>query len=82
MSPLTAHLNHYRETDEGAAMADELELILHDTFTSESGLKALLLFEKAVLLAGVPNGASEGALREMNAVRNFVHDIRRIVSNG
>lgn len=80
-SPLGAYINHLRTTEEGSAAADQLEADLYITFTSESGLRVLRLLEKSVLLSSIPNGSSEGALRENNAVRNFVHEIRRLVSN-
>lgn len=82
LSPLTMHLTQLRASKEGSETADLLEADLIEAFTTESGLRALMLLEKSVLCAGVPNGASESALREMNAVRNFVFDIRRIVAHG
>lgn len=66
------------EDPEGAAI---LEADIAETFSTENGLRVLKLLEKSVLLAGVPNGASDGALREVNAVRNFVLEIRRLVAN-
>lgn len=82
MSQLGAYLNHWRgEGPEGAQYAETLEADLIETFTSESGLRVLRLFEKSILLSSQPNGAPEGALRETNAVRNFVLELRRIVSN-
>lgn len=67
---------------ENAHAADGLLKDLVATFSTDSGLRVLKLLEKSVLLAGVPNGASDGALREMNAVRNFVIEIRGLVANG
>jgi len=82
-SQLSAHLAWIAsQGEDGSAVASELRNTLVKTFTTDEGVKALMLMEKSVLLAGVPNGSSDGALREMNAVRNFVLDIRRIVSNG
>jgi hypothetical protein len=77
---LSSHLNWMREeTPEGA---EQLYADIIETFTSEQGLRVLKLMEKSVLFAGVPNGAPDSALREINAVRNFVLEIRRLVSNG
>ncbi|WP_065325801.1 hypothetical protein [Tritonibacter mobilis] len=67
------------ENPEGA---EDLRDALHATFATEEGLKALMLMEKSVLYIGVPDGSPDGALRELNAVRNFVLEIRRYVSNG
>lgn len=67
---------------ENAESADQLEADIVETFTSETGLRVLKLMEKSVLLGSVPNGASDSALREMNAVRNFVLEIRRLVTHG
>lgn len=67
------------ENPEGA---DELRDVLHSVFTTDDGLKALIFMERSVLYVGVPDGAPDGALRELNAVRNFVLEIRRIVSHG
>lgn len=81
MSPLTAHLNYLRNTDEGAAIADELTATLRKCFATDDGIKSLMLLEKSVLVSCVPNGSSDSALREMNAARNLVLDLRRIASN-
>lgn len=79
-SYLTAHLAWMRaENPEGA---EKLSADIAKTFTTEEGLRVMKLMEKSVLFAGVQNGASDSALREINAVRNFVLEIRRIVSNG
>lgn len=80
MSMLDVYLNWLRSED--PAVSDALEADLIDIFTSEEGLRVLKMLEKAVIFAGIPNGAAEGALREANAVRNFVLNIRRIVGNG
>lgn len=83
LSQLGAHLNFLRgEGEEGAAVAEELTNDIVETFTTPSGLKVLMLLEKSVLFSGAKNGAPDSALREMNAVRNFVLEIRRIVANG
>lgn len=82
-SPLGEYLNSLRaDGEEGARMAEFLEADLMEVFTSEEGLRILKLFEKAVLFRASPNGANDGALRELNAVRNFVLEIRRYVANG
>lgn len=82
MSPLGNYLLHLKgDSPEGAELADLLEADLIETFTTESGLRVLRLLEKSILLSSQPNGAPEGALRETNAVRNFVLELRRIVSN-
>jgi hypothetical protein len=79
-SYLTAHLGWMRsENPEGA---EKLTADIAKVFTTEEGLRVMKLMEKSVLFAGVSNGASDSALREINAVRNFVLEIRRIVSNG
>lgn len=70
------------EGDEGAVNADELSNDLVKTFTTPEGLKVLMMMEKSVLYTGVSDGSPDSALREANAVRNFVLEIRRIVSNG
>ncbi|WP_120636029.1 hypothetical protein [Ruegeria sp. EL01] len=79
-SYLATHLNWMRE--ENPDGAEQLHADIIETFTTEQGLRVLKLLEKSVLYAGVPNGSSDGALREMNAVRNFVLEIRRLVSHG
>lgn len=83
-APVQAHIGTYLNwlRAENAAGADSLEADIVETFTTETGLRVLKLMEKSVLYAGVPNGAPESALREVNAVRNFVLEIRRLVSNG
>ncbi len=82
-SPLDDYLHHMRSAgEEGAEIVEALEADLIETFSTESGLRCLKLFEKAVLLSSQPNGCSDGALRETNAVRNFVLNIRRIVAHG
>jgi hypothetical protein len=79
-SYLTPHLAWMRqENPEGA---EQLTADVIETFTTPEGLRVLKLMEKSVLFAGVSNGAPDSALREINAVRNFVLEIRRIVSNG
>lgn len=79
-SYLGAHLAWMRgENPEGA---EALEDDLKEVFSSDEGLRVLKLLEKSVLFAGVPNGSSDGALREINAVRNFVLEIRRYVAHG
>ncbi len=79
-SYLAAHLNWMR--DENADGAEQLHADIIETFTTDAGLRVLKLMEKSVLFAGAPNGSSDSALREMNAVRNFVLEIRRLVSHG
>lgn len=80
LSMLDVYLNWLRSED--PAYADALEADMIDIFTSEEGLRVLKLLEKSVLFAGIQNGSPDGALREANAVRNFVLNIRRIVGNG
>lgn len=82
--PVQSYLGQYlvwlnSENPEGAELLKE---DLRKTFHTEEGLRVLKMLEKSVLHVGVPNGASDGALREMNAVRNFVLEIRRLVANG
>jgi hypothetical protein len=76
---LSAYLDWMRQ--EHPDEAEGLEADIAEAFTTETGLRVLKLLEKSVLKVAQPNGASDGALREMNAVRNFVLDIERIVSN-
>lgn len=79
-SMLSVYLNWMRsENPESAA---SLEADMAETFTTEQGLRVLKLLEKSVLFAGIPNGSSDSALREANAVRNFVLEIRRFVARG
>ena len=82
LSPLCLYLNALRgDGPEGAKVADMLEADLIETFTTESGLRTLRLFEKSILLSSQPNGSADSALRETNAVRNFILELRRLVSN-
>lgn len=67
-----------RRNPEGA---DALRADLAEVFNTDEGLRVLILFENAVLKSALPNGSSDSALRESNAVRNFVLEIRRIVAN-
>lgn len=67
------------ENPQGAA---SLEADLAEVFSTDAGVRVMIMLEKSTLLAGVSNGASDSALREANAVRNFVLEIRRLVSNG
>jgi hypothetical protein len=67
---------------EDPILAATLEADVIEVFSDEAGLRVMKLLEKSVLFAGIPNGAPDGALREANAVRNFVLEIRRIVSHG
>lgn len=61
--------------------ADLLRADLAETFNTDEGLRVLILFENAVLKSALPNGSPDSALREANAVRNFVLEIRRIIAN-
>ena len=82
-SPLTAHLNYIGSTgDDGADLAEDMRDTVRRLFATDDVLKVLMLLERSVLVSSVPNGAPESALREMNATRNFVLDLRRIASNG
>lgn len=67
---------------DGPDLREKLEADLIETFSTEAGLRTLILLEKALLLSSVPDGADDRALREANAVRNFVLEIRRYVANG
>lgn len=83
ISPLGMHLNYMRSLgDDGAQGAETLVADMLEVFTSDAGLRVLKLMEKSILLTGQPNGSSDSALREMNAMRNLVLDIRRIVAHG
>jgi len=77
---LSEYLNWMRS--ENPRGSDTLEADIIETFTSKEGLRVLKLFEKAILYRPIPDGSEDRALRESNAVRNFVLEIRRIVSNG
>ncbi len=77
---ITQYLAYMRgENPEGAAT---LEADMHSTFTTPEGLRVLKMFEKAVLYRSEPLGESNCALRESNAARNLILEIRRIVSHG
>lgn len=83
LSQVGHYLNQLRKMgQESAEHAAFLEADLIETFTTESGLRVLLMLEKAVLHVALPPGSPEGALREINAQRNLVLEIRRIVANG
>ena len=73
------YLNWIRNEDPVAS--DRLEADLVATFTSPEGLRVLKLFEKSILYRPIPDGVSDCALREANAVRNLILEIRRLVSN-
>lgn len=78
--PLTGYLAQMRtENPQGA---DGLEADLIKVFTSDEGLRVLKLFEKSILYRSIPDGSEDRALREANALRNHVLEIRRIVSHG
>lgn len=62
--------------------ADSLEADIAELFSSEMGLRVLILLEKSTLFVGAPDGAPDSALREHNAVRNLVLEIRRYVAHG
>ena len=68
-----------RENPEGAEL---LESDIVKVFHSEEGLRVLKLLEKSTLKTSVPDGSDDRALRESNAVRNFVLELERIVSHG
>lgn len=83
LSYISGYLNDIRSRgEEGPDIAASLEADMIECFTTEAGLKVLKLFEKAVLLSAPKANAPDSALREMNAVRSFVLEIRRIVANG
>lgn len=77
---LGRHLNWLRDQD--PAISESLTVDLVECFTTDQGLRVLKLFEKSVLHYAAPDGSSDSALREINAVRNFVLEIRRLVGNG
>tara|TARA_R110000796_G_scaffold15155_3_gene48693 strand:+ start:329 stop:637 length:309 start_codon:yes stop_codon:yes gene_type:complete len=70
------------EGDDGPGAAESLENDIAKVFSTDEGLRVLILMEKAILLSSVPDGADDRALRETNAVRNFVLEIRRYVTHG
>ena len=70
------------EGEDGPAAAESLMGDIADTFKSDEGLRVLILLEKATLLSSVPDGSDDCALREANAVRNFVLELRRYVTHG
>lgn len=74
------YLAWFRQNDPEAAASLEADII--QTFTSEEGLRVLKLLEKAVLMVALDQDASVGALQQLNANRNLVLEIRRIVANG
>lgn len=61
--------------------ADALRADIAEAFSTDAGVRVLILLEHAVLKSAIPNGSSDSALREANAVRNFVLEIRRIIAN-
>lgn len=67
---------------ENAEGAEALEDMMADLLSSENGIRFLILLEKSVLHHTVPLDASDGALRELNAVRHLVTEIRRYATNG
>lgn len=79
-SYLTSYLAELSQKDQRGA--DDLLACVVTLFRTDDGLMVLKLMEKAVLHAAVPMGAGDSALREFNAVRNFVLEIRRLVANG
>lgn len=79
-SPLSAHLAHLQaKNPKGAA---QIRAIIIDLFTSDNGLKFMNLLDIAVLQISLEPGVSDSALRELNAQRNFVNDLRRIIAYG
>jgi hypothetical protein len=83
LSQIGRYLNEVRSMgQDGAESAALLEADLIETFSTETGLRVLIMLEKAVLHVALPPGSPEGALREINAQRNLVLEIRRIVANG
>lgn len=68
--------------EEGPPSAEGLEADLAKTFTTPEGLRVLKLLEKSVLFSSIPDGSDDRALREKNAVSNFVLEIRRYVTHG
>jgi hypothetical protein len=77
---LTTYLEWMRR--ENPSGSESLEADIAMTFGTESGLRVLKLLEKAVLNSPVPLGASDSALREINAARHIVNELRRYASNG
>lgn len=67
-----------RRNPEGA---DALRADLAEVFNTDEGVRVLILLENACLKSALPNGSPDSALREANAVRNFVLEIRRIIAN-
>jgi hypothetical protein len=82
MSFIGRHLMVMSETPEGAESAEILRNDIAELFGTERGLRVLTLFEKSVLYHSVEDGSDERALRESNAVRNFILEIRRIYAHG
>lgn len=67
---------------EGPEMSEGLARDVAETFSTAEGLRVLIMLEKSTLLCSVPDGADDRALREANAVRNFVLELRRYVAHG
>lgn len=62
----------------------EAELLRQDIqqiFGTEQGARVLILLKNAVLMASLPAEASDRALREHNAQKTLINDLRRIVAN-
>lgn len=70
------------EGEEGPVAAESLEADVAEVFGTDAGLRVLFLMEKSVLFSSVPDGSDDRALREKNAVSNFVLEIRRYVTHG
>lgn len=68
--------------EDGPAASETLQQDIATVFSTDEGLRVLILMEKAVILSSVPDGSDDRALRENNAVRNFVLEIRRYVTHG
>lgn len=80
VSPISAYLAQLRvENPDGA---DKIVAGMIDIFTSENGRKFMNLLDISILQISLNPEVSDRALREHNAHRNLVNDLRRIISNG
>lgn len=74
---LVSYLAYFEENEREQLIAD-----FQETFTTETGLRCLMAMEKAILMVSFNAHISDGALREWKGARDFVLELRRLVSNG
>lgn len=62
--------------------AESLMDDLKKTFSTEEGLRVLLLFEKSIFFRANPVECSDRALQHDNSLRNFHLELRRLITHG